>query len=235
LGSYSHLETVPASDLLRWAIETYEERFAIATGFQKGGMILLDLAWRTKLPFRVFTLDTGRLPKETLSMLETVRQRYGISVEVVAPDPAETREMVQLHGLDLFHDGTEMRQTCCNVRKVRPFNRKLQELDAWATGLRRGQGRTRAAVPKVAENAGRLKLAPVADWSRQQVDAYLRENDVPVHPLYAQGYTSIGCAPCTRAILAGEDERAGRWWWEVDSKKECGIHFEPDCADGAYI
>jgi phosphoadenylyl-sulfate reductase (thioredoxin) len=235
LGSYSHLEDVAASDLLRWAIETYEQRFAIATGFQKGGMILLDLAWRTQLPFRVFTLDTGRLPEETISMLETVRQRYGIDVEVVTPDPGEAGEMVQSHGLDLFYDSTEMRQLCCNVRKVLPLNRKLKEFDAWATGLRRGPGRSRAAVPKVSENAGRLKLAPVADWSAEKVNAYIKEFDVPVHPLYAQGYTSIGCAPCTRAVLEGESERAGRWWWEESTKKECGIHFAPDCSDGAYI
>ncbi|MGA2039888.1 MAG: phosphoadenylyl-sulfate reductase [Bryobacteraceae bacterium] len=235
MGSYSHLEDVAASDLLRWAIETYEQRFAIATGFQKGGMILLDLAWRTQLPFRVFTLDTGRLPEETISMLETVRQRYGIDVEVVTPDPGEAGEMVQSHGLDLFYDSTEMRQLCCNVRKVLPLNRKLKEFDAWATGLRRGPGRSRAAVPKVSENAGRLKLAPVADWSAEKVNAYIKEFDVPVHPLYAQGYTSIGCAPCTRAVLEGESERAGRWWWEESTKKECGIHFAPDCSDGAYI
>jgi len=235
LGSYSHLEDVAASDLLRWAIETYEQRFAIATGFQKGGMILLDLAWRTQLPFRVFTLDTGRLPEETISMLETVRQRYGIDVEVVTPDPGEAGEMVQSHGLDLFYDSTEMPQLCCNVRKVLPLNRKLKEFDAWATGLRRGPGRSRAAVPKVSENAGRLKLAPVADWSAEKVNAYIKEFDVPVHPLYAQGYTSIGCAPCTRAVLEGESERAGRWWWEESTKKECGIHFAPDCSDGAYI
>jgi len=198
-------------------------------------MVLLDLAWRTRLPFRVFTLDTGRLPEETISMLETVRQRYGIDVEVVTPDPGEAGEMVQSHGLDLFYDSTEMRQLCCNVRKVLPLNRKLKEFDAWATGLRRGPGRSRAAVPKVSENAGRLKLAPVADWSAEKVNAYIKEFDVPVHPLYAQGYTSIGCAPCTRAVLEGESERAGRWWWEESTKKECGIHFAPDCSDGAYI
>jgi len=228
LGYYSYLEDVAASDLLRWAIETYEERFAIATSFQKEGMILLDLAWRTRLPFRAFTLDTGRLPEETYSMLEDVRQRYGIAVEVVTPDPADICGMVQEHGPNLFYRSAEMRQMCCNVRKVRPFERKLQEFEAWATGLRRGQGQTRAAVAKVAEEAGRLKLAPVADWSAQQVDAYLRKYDVPVHPLYEQGYTSIGCAPCTRAIKEGEGERAGRWWWETGVMKECGIHFAPD-------
>jgi thioredoxin-dependent adenylylsulfate APS reductase len=228
LGPYSHLEDVAASDLLRWAIETYEERFAIATSLQKGGMILLDLAWRTRLPFRIFTLDTGRLPDETFSMLETVQQRYGISVEIVKPDPAEASAMVREHGLDLFYGSPELRQMCCNVRKVQPFERKLQELDAWATGLRRGQGATRATVPKVSEEAGRLKLAPIADWSRQQVDAYISQYDVPVHPLYEQGYTSIGCAPCTRAILEGEDERAGRWWWEEGTRKECGLHFAAD-------
>jgi phosphoadenylyl-sulfate reductase (thioredoxin) len=191
-------------------------------------MILLDLAWRTRLPFRVFTLDTGRLPEETFAMLETVRGRYGIDVEVVTPDPAETCAMVRRHGRDLFYRSPELRAMCCNIRKVRPLEQKLREFDAWATGLRREQGATREEVPKVAEEAGRLKLVPLADWSAEQVDAYLRRHDVPVHPLYAQGYTSIGCAPCTRAIREGESERAGRWWWEMDSRKECGIHFAPD-------
>jgi len=221
---------VPASDLLRWAIETYEDRFAIATSFQKEGMILLDLAWRTRLPFRAFTVDTGRLPEETYAMLEEVRQRYGIVIEMVTPDASETCSMMQEHGPNLFYRSPELRQMCCNVRKVRPFERKLEEFDAWATGLRRGQGRARAAVPKVSEEAGRLKLAPVADWSAQQVDAYLRKHGVPVHPLYAQGYASIGCGPCTRALAEGEDERAGRWWWEEGALKECGIHFTPDGA-----
>jgi phosphoadenylyl-sulfate reductase (thioredoxin) len=235
LGQYSHLENVAAADLLRWAIQTFEERFAIATSMQKGGMILVDLAWRTGLPFRAFTLDTGRLPAETHSMIETVRKRYGVEVEVVTPDQAEISAMVADHGLDLFRDSAELRQLCCHVRKVLPFERKLREFGAWATGLRRRQGRTRAAVQKVAESGGRLKLAPIADWTAQQMDAYMIENDVPVHPLYAQGYTSIGCAPCTRAVMEGEDERAGRWWWEVNSKKECGIHLAPECSDGAYI
>jgi len=235
LGSYSHLEDVPAVDLLRWAIQTFEERFAIAASFQKGGMVLMDLAWRTGLPFRTFTLDTGRLPAETHTMIEMVRQRYGIEVEVVTPDPAEIRAMVAEHGLDLFRDSVELRQLCCNVRKVRPFERKLTEFDAWATGLRRRPGKTRAAVPKVAEAAGRLKLAPIADWTEERVDAYAIEHDVPLHPLYAQGYTSIGCAPCTRAIAEGEEERAGRWWWEVDTRKECGIHLATDYSHGAFI
>ena len=223
----NNIDRLPAGELLQWGIETYRERFGIAASFQKGGMILLDLAWRTRLPFRVFTLDTGRLPDETFSMIETVRQRYGIEIELVTPDTSELCAMIAKHGPDLFYSSPDLRAMCCNIRKVRPFERKLTEFDAWATGLRRGQGATRESVPKVAEEAGRIKLAPIADWSAGQVDAYLREHDVPVHPLYALGYTSIGCAPCTRAIREGEGERAGRWWWEADSRKECGLHFAP--------
>lgn len=193
-------------------------------------MVVVDLAARTGRPFRVFTLDTGRLPDETLQMVETVRARYGVAVEAVAPDPDEVSAMVKEHGPDLFYDGVEFRRLCCEVRKVHPLARKLRELDAWATGLRRDQGETRAAVPKISEIDGCWKLNPLADWTAADVDEYIREHGVPVHPLYERGYRSIGCAPCTRAVGPGEDERAGRWWWERDAKKECGIHFT---ADGA--
>ena len=129
---------------------------------------------------------------------------------------------------DSFYNSVESRQLCCEIRKVRPLTRKLRTLRAWATGLRRAQSETRAAVPKVEEADGRIKISPLADWSAEQVEHYIREHDVPVHPLYARGYTSIGCAPCTRGVGAGEAERAGRWWWEEDAKKECGIHFAAD-------
>jgi thioredoxin-dependent adenylylsulfate APS reductase len=222
------IEGKTAADILQWALSAFGDRFAIATSFQKSGMVVVDLAARTGRPFRIFTLDTCRLPEETFSMAETVRQRYGVEVEMVQPDPAEVAEMVQRHGPNLFYDGVELRRQCCGVRKVRPLARKLREFDAWASGLRRDQSDTRAAVSKAEVVDGRLKLSPVADWTAAEIEEYTRKHDLPVHPLYERGYLSIGCAPCTRPVQPGEDQRAGRWWWEQDAKKECGIHFAAD-------
>jgi len=213
---------------LKWAITTYGASFAIGTSFQKEGMVVVDLASRISPSVRVFTLDTERLPEETHQMIQTVRERYGIVVEVVLPDPAEVERMVSERGRDLFYDSVENRRLCCEIRKVRPFEHKLRELQAWATGLRREQSETRKEVARAEEIDGRLRISPLVDWTAAQVDRYIEENDVPVHPLYARGYASIGCAPCTRAIAIGEDQRAGRWWWEQDAHKECGIHFAAD-------
>ena len=221
-------EESTAPEILAWAIDTFGDEFAIATSFQKEGMVIVDLASRLAPRVRAFTLDTGRLPEETHAMIETVRNRYGISVEVVCPDPSEVEAMVSERGPNLFYGSVPARLMCCDVRKVRPLERKLRELRAWATGMRRSQAETRAGIPKVECADGRIKVNPLADWSAAQVDQYTRENYVPVHPLYASGYTSIGCAPCTRAVGAGEDSRAGRWWWEEHAKKECGIHFAAD-------
>jgi adenylyl-sulfate kinase len=161
-------------------------------------------------------------------MMETVRQRYGIRVEVVFPEREEVEQMVMLHGPNLFYTSVPSRERCCEVRKVRTLERKLAGLKAWASGLRREQSATRTNVAKAEKQGERIKLNPLADWTSAQVEEYIGKHKVPVHPLYARGYTSIGCAPCTRAVEAGEDERAGRWWWEQDSKKECGIHFGAD-------
>lgn len=189
-------------------------------------MVIVDLACRIAgSACRVFTLDTGRLPEETYQMMETVRERYGIAIETVAPLPEDLQPMVASHGPNLFYESPELRGLCCEVRKVRPLERKLRELKAWAAGLRREQSDTRAAIRKAEEIEGRVRVCPLADWSSAQVERYIHENRVPVHPLYARGYASIGCGPCTRAIQPGEDERAGRWWWEQQGRKECGIHF----------
>jgi phosphoadenylyl-sulfate reductase (thioredoxin) len=158
-------------------------------------------------------------------MMELVRERYGVRVEAVSPEPAELVQIVSGHGPNLFYRSPELRALCCEVRKVKPLQRKLREFRAWAAGLRREQAETRAGVRKAQEIDGRVRLCPLADWSAQDVDRYIRDRHVPVHPLYARGYASIGCAPCTRAISAGESERAGRWWWEEQIGKECGIHF----------
>ena len=229
MDNLSRFEAASASDILSWAVDTFGDSFAIATSFQKEGMVILDLASRISASVRVFTLDTGRLPDETYHMMESVRQRYGIPVEIVFPERDEVEQLVAFHGPNLFYSSVQARQRCCDVRKVRPMDRKLETLKAWATGLRRDQSDTRADIPKVERDpAGRIKICPLADWSADRVEDYLAKHDVPVHPLYARGYTSIGCAPCTRAVQPGESERAGRWWWEQDAKKECGIHFAPD-------
>ena len=219
---------MPAAELLGWAIETYADRFALVTSFQAEGMVLLDMAVRIAPRIRVITVDTGRLPDETHRMIDTVERRYGLRVEVALPEPAEVDNMVSRHGLDLFFNDVPYRKLCCHIRKVRPLENKLRSLDAWAVGLRRSQAETRAGLAKVEEVEGRIKLSPLADWTSTEVEEYLQKHDVPRHPLYSQGYASIGCAPCTRAIRPGEGERAGRWWWESDSDKECGIHFTPE-------
>jgi len=219
-----------AVEVLAWAIASFGNDFAIATSFQKEGMAIVDMAWRIEPRVRVFTLDTLRLPSETYAMMETVRKRYAIEVEMVRPDEAEVAAMIGAHGPDLFYESVENRLLCCSVRKVRPLERKLATLHAWASGMRREQNQTRESIAKVEKTAALVKVNPLADWTAADVDRYTREFDVPLHPLYAKGYASIGCAPCTRAVKPGEHERSGRWWWETDAAKECGIHFD---ANGA--
>jgi phosphoadenylyl-sulfate reductase (thioredoxin) len=211
--------------LLRWALGEYGRRFAISTSFQSECMVLIDMASRICRDFRVITLDTGRLPEETHTMIQTVYELYGIRVEVAVPDAAELSAMVARHGTNLFHREPALRMLCCRVRKVLPLERKLGELSAYAVGLRRGQSDSRSFVPKVERKGPNVKLSPLADWSKEQVTEYTQRYRVPRHPLYEKGYTSIGCAPCTRATVAGEHERAGRWWWEDTAVKECGLHF----------
>ncbi len=219
-----------AAELLAWAHQTYGDGLVLSTSFQSEGMVIVDMAARVSPSIRVFTIDTGRLPPETHKMIATVESRYGISIGIVEPDAAEVAGMVSRHGRDLFLEGVPQRMLCCELRKVRPLDRYLKRTGATAVlvGLRRSQSESRASVPRVDESGSVAKICPLADWSKAQVDDYIREHHVPVHPLYARGYASIGCGPCTRAIEPGESERAGRWWWEENAVKECGIHFTPD-------
>ncbi|HUS06665.1 MAG TPA: phosphoadenylyl-sulfate reductase [Bryobacteraceae bacterium] len=222
------MQTASAEEVLAWALSSFGDQFAIVTSFQDDGMAVVDMAAHLVPSVRLITLDTGRLPAETYQMMEQVREKYRLPIEIVFPDAAEVESMVTSNGPNLFYEGVPQRMLCCQIRKVRPLDRKLSGLKAWAVGLRRSQSDTRANLQKVQEVDGRWKISPVADWTREQLDQYLREHDVPRHPLYGQGYASIGCGPCTRATLAGESERAGRWWWEEEAGKECGIHFTPD-------
>jgi phosphoadenosine phosphosulfate reductase len=222
-------DSASAEQILRWAIETHGREFAISTSFQAEGMVVVDMAARISPDVRVITLDTGRLPQETYDLIEDVRKRYGVEVELVSPAAGEVEAMTQRFGPNLFYRSVAYRSLCCHIRKVRPLERKLAELRAFAVGLRRGQSEVRQNLQKISEEQhGLLKISPLADWTKQQVNDYIAAHDVPRHALYAAGYTSIGCDPCTRATLPGEDERAGRWWWENDVNKECGLHFTPD-------
>ena len=220
-------ESAPET-VLQWAYDTFP-RVVIVASFQAESSVLIDMASRLRGDVRVLTLDTGRLPQATHDMIDRIRDRYGIDVQVVAPDAAELEEMVGRHGVNLFYGSAENRRLCCDVRKSRPLKRALQGYDAWITGVRRKQAATRADTSVVSadhEHEGLTKIAPLAGWSKEQVWAYIHDHYLPYHSLYDSGYTSIGCDPCTRATTPGEDERAGRWWWESENEvKECGLHW----------
>lgn len=223
------LSDAPAEQVLGWALHELHPRIAISAAFLAEDMAVIDLAHRIRPDVRVFTLDTGRLPQETYVLMDEVRSRYGIDVEVQFPDAAHVEAMVRKHGLNLFYKDQGLRLLCCQVRKVFPLTKALAGLDGWITGLRREQNVTRADVSKVEiddAHGGIVKVNPIADWTKDQVWDYLRANNVPYNALYDRGYTSIGCAPCTRAITPGEPDRAGRWWWEDPESKECGLHHQ---------
>jgi len=217
-------------EVMRWAYEKFAG-IAIVASFQAESSVIIDMASKIRPDIRVLTLDTGRLPQETHDMIDRVRERYRIEIQVVHPDAEEVRQVVSQHGVNLFYNSPDLRRLCCDVRKSRPLDRALRGYDAWVTGVRREQSATRAETPIFTvdeQHHGIAKIAPLATWSKGQVWDYIRANQLPYHALYDQGYTSIGCAPCTRATSAGEDERAGRWWWEQNELKECGIHYSPD-------
>jgi phosphoadenosine phosphosulfate reductase len=215
-------------ELLEWALERFSPRIALSTAFQVDGLALLDMAYELDPEVQVFSVDTGRLPGETFELIEQLRLRYpGLNLELLSPEARQMRAMVARHGPNLFYRQVEHRLLCCNVRKVQPLIRHLATLDAWITGLRRDQWATRTDIRKIEidhDHGAIVKLNPLAEWSEDEVWEYVREREIPYHPLYDRGYTSIGCAPCTRAVAPGDDARTGRWWWEENAPKECGIH-----------
>jgi phosphoadenosine phosphosulfate reductase len=211
--------------LQRVAIEHRPAVFASSLGAED--MVLTDMIARHRFGIDMFTLDTGRLHGDTLQLVGDIERRYGRKVERVNPDPAAVDVYVARHGRDAFYTGIELRKRCCEIRKVDPLRRALAGRKAWVTGLRRSQSAGRAAVEIKEFDAGHgmAKFNPLAEWSEEEVWSYIRFFDVPYNALHDQGYRSIGCAPCTRPVVAGEEARAGRWWWEQIGKKECGLHL----------
>lgn len=189
-------------------------------------MVLTDMIFTEELPIGVFSLDTGRLPEETHSLLATVERHYGRRVEVFSPRHDLVAQAVGTYGINGFYDSVEARKACCFARKVEPLQRALGGKGAWVTGLRAAQAATRTELKSVSwdESNGLVKVSPLADWTEREIWTYLGANEIPYNALHDRNYPSIGCAPCTRAVRDGEDVRAGRWWWERPESKECGLH-----------
>ncbi|MEQ9619093.1 MAG: phosphoadenylyl-sulfate reductase [Deltaproteobacteria bacterium] len=217
-----------AQDVLEWAVDNLHPGLALASSFQAQGVVAIDMLMKINREARVFTLDTGRLNQETYDVMDAIRNKYGTKIEVVFPDKNEVEEMVRERGVNLFYKGRDNRLLCCDIRKVRPLKRYLAGLDGWITSIRRDQTENRAGAMRFELDelhGGILKVNPLVDWTSEQIWDYIREYKVPYNKLHDMGYPSIGCEPCTRAVKPGEDPRAGRWWWENDSDKECGLHF----------
>lgn len=199
----------------------------LASSLAAEDMVLTDILVQANLPISIFTLETGRLHLETLALIERARTHWGVELTCYRPDQNAVAAYVNAHGEDAFYESVELRKACCVIRKVEPLARALQEKKAWITGQRRAQSVTRGNLAEQEDDPahGMQKFNPLADWSEEDVWAYVRLHNIPYNPLHDQGYPSIGCAPCTRAIKPDEDVRAGRWWWELANSKECGLHM----------
>ncbi len=220
---------ITTEDALRWVSDNLHPKVAKASSFGAEDAVVMDIMLKINPDFRFFTLDTGRLPQETYDIMDIVRKKYKIQIEVLFPDTAEVEQMVRSKGLNLFYDSIENRKLCCEIRKVHPMNRMLQTLDGWITGLRRDQTKVREDLKMFQIDHGHggiLKINPIINWSWEQIQDYIKKFNLPYNSLLDKGYPSIGCEPCTRAIQPGEDIRAGRWWWEQGEHKECGLHIE---------
>ena len=216
----------PAEDIVRWAGETFGPGVKLASSFGAEDVVLIDIVVKAAPAIKVFTLDTGRLNDETYEVMERIRERYGMEIETVFPERIAVEQLVREKGFYSFRESIENRRECCHIRKVEPLRRALAGATAWMTGLRRDQAATRTETDAIEWDEGNalLKVNPLVDWTNEQVWEYVRANNVPYNRLHDQGFPSIGCAPCTRAIQPGEDIRAGRWWWELPENKECGLH-----------
>jgi phosphoadenosine phosphosulfate reductase len=230
-----HAELVEqAVAVLRQAAAEHAGALVQASSLGVEDMVLSDLIHRHGLGIPVATLDTGALHPETLELIERLRRHYGIEVQVWRPRQEAVVEFVARNGDDAMYRSVELRKACCAVRKLEPLGRMLEGRSAWVTGLRREQSAQRDGVRERETGAdGRVKFSPLAQWSLGDVWHYVAEHGVPYNPLHDSFYPSIGCAPCTRAVAVGEDQRAGRWWWELDGAKECGLHSEQGHAVGA--
>jgi phosphoadenosine phosphosulfate reductase len=216
-------------EVLKWALGDLHPRIAFASSFGAEDVAVIDMIMKINPKARIFTLDTGRLNQETYDVMDEIRNKYNTNIEVMFPDHNEVEQMVRVNGMNLFYHSTGNRKLCCGIRKVHPLNKMLSTLDGWITGLRADQTEVRSNATKIeidSQHNGIIKVNPILEWTWEQTWDYIKKNNVPYNKLHDQGFPSIGCEPCTRAIKPGEPLRAGRWWWESDTQKECGLHAD---------
>jgi len=225
----NQLQKMSAEDRLKYAVEAFPGDVRFSTSLGPEDQVLTHMISKEKLNVQCFTLETGRLFEETLTLLEQTKIRLGVQIEAWYPDADELQKLVRSQGINGFYESVENRKRCCYVRKVLPLQRALQGAGVWITGIRSSQSQGRQDVPLLEWNQEHSlwKLNPLLEWTAHDIQDYINHHNVPVNTLHKKGFVSIGCAPCTRAISEGEEERAGRWWWE-SGKKECGLHVEKE-------
>jgi phosphoadenosine phosphosulfate reductase len=220
------LKVKKPEEVLGYFLEKYPGKVTLGSSLGSEDQVLLDMMSKCCRDFSVFTLDTGRLFPETYELIDRSNKKYGMAIKVFFPDYGQVEEMVNSKGINLFYDSIENRKRCCYLRKVEPLKRALPGNDVWVTGLRKDQSLNRFYTRLIEwdDNYHIIQVNPLLNWSDKDVWTYLRKNEVPYNVLHDKGFPSIGCQPCTRAILPGEDMRAGRWWWESPDHNECGLH-----------
>lgn len=219
------LKQLSAEEGLKFISSKFPDTAVFSTSLGQEDQVITDLIFKNKLPIRVFTLDTGRLFNEHYELLSQNNTRYKTKTEVYFPEASDVEKFVNEKGINAFYHSVENRKECCFIRKVKPLNRALENAEIWITGLRAEQSENRENMPVIEWDEERqlYKYNPLISWNYQQVLVYLQQNNVQELPLHKKGFISVGCEPCTRPVLEGEDPRAGRWWWE-SSQKECGLH-----------
>ena len=215
-----------AEELISGFLGEFKDKIALSSSLGLEDQVLTHMICKINKDTKIFTLDTGRLFPETYDLIHRTNHKYGIKLVVYCPEAAKVEEMVNTKGINLFFESVENRKLCCGIRKIEPLKRAFAGLEVWICGLRSEQSVTRQNMQKIEwdEANGLIKLNPLIEWSEEEVRSYIIAHGIPYNPLHDKGYPSIGCQPCTRAILDGEDIRAGRWWWENPDTKECGLH-----------
>jgi phosphoadenosine phosphosulfate reductase len=222
------LRNADLADVLTYFSQQYNEKIVFSSSMGAEDQVITDMISKTGLPIKIITLDTGRLFPETYDVIERTKQQYGVSIEVLFPDKQSVEQMVNDKGINLFYKSVENRKLCCHIRKIESLKKALQDKDAWITGIRKDQTLTRfnASLIEWDENYGLIKVNPLYRWTEKMVWDYIRLHKVPYNILHDKGFPSIGCQPCTRAVESDDDPRSGRWWWEDQGHRECGLHVK---------